>query len=136
MDEPRDALNMNQGQVVGQVSKKIEFAYLLLEAEEARGVADHDDWDGGSCSPHLSAGSLAIAVRVPMEGEVNLKVLRGAHGKDLLPLVVFSGKIDSSSGEFVVSDPLDTFSINFSSSGIFEVRVDEYQAAEVQIIVL
>ncbi|MGW8436125.1 hypothetical protein ACWGKS_13315 [Nocardiopsis sp. NPDC055879] len=126
---------VNSGCIIGSISKRIEFAYILIEAEEAREGSDHGDWDSESDAVHLLAGSLAVAVRVPMEGEVSLQVIEGVQADDLLPIPVFSGSVGNNSGRFVVSDPLDTFCIKFFSSGIFEVRVDEHQAARVQVIV-
>ncbi|MFD6949884.1 MULTISPECIES: hypothetical protein [unclassified Nocardiopsis] len=125
---------MSTGRVIGEVFKEIQYAYLLLEAEGFLEDADHGEWDGPSDSPHLIPGSLAFAVRLPMEGAVKVQVLRDGYEGDLLPRVIFSGRLDPNIGEFVVSDPLETFRIAFSGSGLFEVRLDEPQAGQVQII--
>ncbi|MFD3686984.1 hypothetical protein ACFWTE_19445 [Nocardiopsis sp. NPDC058631] len=123
--------------MIGEVLKEIQYAYLLLEAEGFREDADHDEWDGSNDSPHLIPGSLAFAVRLPMEGSVKVQVLRGFFKGDLLPQVIFSGSLAAPNvDKFVVSDPLDSFRIEFSASGFFEVRVDESQAAQVQVIAL
>ena len=127
---------MSNGRVIGEVFKEIQYAYLLLEVEGFQGDVDHDEWEGSNDSPHLVPGSLAFAVRLPMEGAVKVQVLRDGYEDGLLPEVIFSGRLDPNNGEFVVSDPLETFRISFSGSGLFEIRVDEPQAGRVQIIVL
>lgn len=123
------------GRVVGHVVQKIEYAYVLIEAEGVGEEADHGDWDSEVSAAHAIAGSVAIAVRTPIEGEVDLRVLRVVPEEDLLPLLVFAGRLESPGSGFVICDPLGTFRIEFVSSGAFEVRVDDHQAAEVQVLV-
>lgn len=123
------------GRVIGRVVQQIEFGYVLIEAEGAREESDHGDWDAGIDVSHTIAGAVAIAVRVPIEGEVDLRVLRTAWKEDLLPLLVFAGRLESAGGGFVLSGPLETFRIEFASSGSFEVWVDDHPATQVQVVV-
>ncbi|WP_143832940.1 MULTISPECIES: hypothetical protein [Nocardiopsis] len=125
---------MQKEKLIFELTAKVEYASILVESEQVQGDADHGDWNRDGALAHLLPGSLVVGVRAPEDGAVAIQVIRGDSFSETLPIVAFSGEVDSSDGRFFIQDHMGNFRLALSSSGLFEIRVDEFDASRVQII--